>query len=406
MSDLLGDSYYAEIDATRLAIRLAGYRRSDEGVYDGDGTRIATKTVLTISGELMAADKASLHAAIASLRTQCNAEGKDVRIVAGGDARDQILAADCLEGPHVNLSYDDPTALMHQGVTIAVEALTDQDVPEPEDGVVSLRYDTTIALDAEGLATTTERGELRTRAAGAAAKAVAKRPDASAAAVITFEHQANSVDTKATWQSHIVQLATPLPAEDVFDGERSITTAVDRATNRKVVTYNYDYTGSGASAELDAVLAALAAAGGLVSSSMTVDVHKANRATLTATVLSGYDQTALLEISESIRVFRAAPLVEARSYAGTTPLVVSAAQPAYVAEQSGRAVGLSSYPSPADKRYGTDNLAEDDVQRYRVSNLEFETSWRYVWLTVDAPATRLPTSYALWHSSPDTYNAE
>jgi hypothetical protein len=81
-------------------------------------------------------------------------------------------------------------------------------------------------------------------------------------------------------------------------------------------------------------------------------------------------------------------MLEELRYPGLAPLLVQSSQSAYAVEQSGKAIGLASYPRPPDPLFPAANYQEYPQTAYNRANPnEWETSWRYKFILLVAPAS-------------------
>ena len=381
------------------ACQLMGYAKSAEGLFDGAGERIGTHLRFECQGEISAAGAEALAAALAAFAASASTDGVDFQIFAHNlfDPKEEVLAADCTEGPRVSYQYVDPNAATVQGVRFTVEAV--RAVDPDEDGVLSETTTAQVDISAEGLSVLALSGRVVT-AAGTSAidRFLAENlPEEQAGFQQTYRYGRNETDTECTWEVRDTELVAAYPVlgeSRVVDGEKTVETAFDEH-NRKITRYQYTYTGPYAKTYLEAEHTTLRATGTLMRASISWTVHKTESASGTFEVLADRggagEVTDLLELTETISHARSAALLREVRYPGTASLVAQDDQPGYVYEQAGRAVGRKKYPQPPAHAFDAANLAEaPEIVLARTNDQEFETSWRFRFLFAAEQSIQFP----------------
>ncbi len=396
------------------AFQLLSYTRSGRPRLDSEGKRRGTEIRFTLDGEVQAADAAGLASALAAFAADLEAaEATDFSISAHGALKEQLVADDLLEGPHFAFEYAEAGGHNVQPVRVGVEAVRASD--PGEDGVASDTTTYRYAVDHEGLASVAIAGRVETDGDPAASTVVLegvgeepmpKVPERPEGFRQTYEYETDSEDKVCSWRVVQAELAEEypvdpdVPTDRVVDGERTVATTFDRH-NRQVTHYHYDYRGAGAEGYVSARHDALREGGGLVRARISATGHQQTRVVGDFEVVAARQADGPLELAETISHARSGPVLEERRYPGTTPLLVQAAEAAWVYEQSGRAVGLSEYPEAPWPKFDQDHLAEaPQITLSRSSDQEFETSWRYRFLFTEEQPLEEPGGRS---HSPGTY---
>ncbi len=365
------------------SLRLTGYRRSDEAILNGQGDRTGTALTIECTGELVAEDASGLAAALDAWHDALATSGFDFSITRGGATVEQIEADDCTRGPHVQGAYTDAApGPASQGVQFTVTAETTAGATGSGDGELGATREVRTEVDETGVTTITTTGEVRTAdGTSASDAAAAKVPDRDVAYALRYEtRRANSDDTEARYSASQRQLASAMPNGGLYTGERTLSTRWDD-NRRELTTTRWDYAGPGAAAYVAAQVAAARAAGGVRTATYEELTHGEQRARGSVETVAGAGGDELLELTETLTRARTGPLLEARSYPGTTPLIASGDTPAWRYEQTGRAVAVGRYPRPAQPSFAEQHYAEaPQITTRKLSELEGETAWTYVYL--------------------------
>jgi hypothetical protein len=380
------------------AFQLMSYSKSERAVYDVDGNRIGADVEFSLTGELQAADLAGLASALAALETSCRTDGASLTITGLNNANlDGLAASSCIDGgPHYTYKFDNEQGHNYQSVSVAAVGRIAAD---DESGVLSHTYTASTSYAPDGLKTIATRGHVITLPGESAeTKAIEFTPDApdGSWARTAMEHStANTADTEADYSVTYAQLVTEYPDPNILDGEWTVTSDYD-AHNRKVLRYEYQYSGSGAESYLNTIHAQLRSAGGLVRASIRLAKHKSRTVAATFEILTprvGGDY--LLELQEQIRAARGAPRLAAKTYAGTVPLVYQLPDGPFAYVQAGRAIGLAKFPEPPAYKFDEIFLADEAMNTNRLNDVEYETTWEFTYLFPSkAAAVVLPSTRA------------
>lgn len=373
---------------------LTGYQKSSEGVYDESGVRTATRVSFRCSGEIESASVAAHASALAGWEAIFrNKDGADFSITAGGILKEQLLAADCSEGPTYKSDYDGPAGALTQGVSFTVSGTVPAAVTA---GVIEESQKVKTAVNVEGLSATNTSGTIRTMGGTSAGEYFIDTvlPAATIAGTQrSYDYETNATDTACTYTINQVALLTAYPVSGdsaVLDGERTIATRYD-GHNRKITSYNYSYVGPYAQTYVENMHATLRAAGGLLSASISHTVHKTQSCTGQFEVLARRNTgTSILEFSESLALQRSGPLLAEIATAGTTPLLVRQPQRCFVYTQQGRAVGLGGYPAAATPLLSVNYLLDESTRMSR-SGDDYVREWTYTFMYVASQSGLVPT---------------
>ena len=383
---------------------LTAYSKSATGVYGDDGKRMGTKVSFKCKGEIWADDADDLVDAMAAFRTSAEADEADFTITAHGNPREQILAADCIEGPLVSYDYGDEQGHNCQSVTVTVSATVGAE--GEEEGIFSITYSTKTAVNLEGLKTITISGKIVTDGTPEASTVFleghgsteALKPTRPAGWQQTYDYDCNEADTECSFTVTQTELKSAYPNDvagdgaPVVDGEYTFSSEEDNH-NRRIERHSYSYTGTGAASRIEAIHNTLHNGGTLLRASITSTQHKTQSATGNFDVLASQDDSDILELTESIS-HAVGPLLRAITYPGTTPLIVKTDKGAYRYSQQGRAVGLVRHPHPPAYAFDADNLSDKKVDLSQNSDQEFETSWSFAFIFAAEQDITLPHARA------------
>lgn len=366
------------------SLQLERYGKSAEGVYDDAGNRYGTRVRYECVGEISAASNAAMISALASWHTAASTDGGNFSITAQSSVKEQLLAADCIEGPDVKYQYDDRQGHNRQGVTFSVEGV----IAEDTSGIMTETQSVQTQVNLEGLQTITTSGTVRTTGTPAASTVFLTGsggvgpllPAEAAGWQLTYQYTANDDDSQCDYSATQTEMVDGESYPDdgagnaIVDGERTYTVSYDEH-NRKITRYSYTFVGPYASTYLENRHTALRAAGGLRSASIATTKYKTESARGDFEILGNRDGDDVLELTETISHSRSGPLLREVRYPGTTPVIVQDEQSGYSYEQSGRAVGLQEYPQPPAYSFDSDYLADPpEITLTRNNDNEFETS--------------------------------
>ncbi len=387
------------------SFQLTGYTKSADGIYDDAGSRIGTKIAFGCDGEIIAADASALASALAAFEADASTDGANFSISGHGIIKEQLLAADCTEGPIVKFAYGSEQGHNCQSVSFTVEGT--KAVDPNEDGILSSTQRTQTQVNLEGLKVVTISGKVITTGSptastvvlvGVGAEPVPLIPTRPAGWQQTYSYNVNENDTECSYEVTQTELVNEYPAsggdpvDRVVDGERTVSTSYDEH-NRKTTNYNYSYTGPHAEAYIESMHTSLRGANGLVRASISVTYHKTLQATGQFEVLNKRTGTNLLELTETISHARSGPLLKEVRYAGTSPLIIQTEQAGYLYTQSGRAIGLQQYPQPPAYKFAVANLADaPEIAVNRPNDNEFETTWRFRYLFPTEQSMQFPSA--------------
>lgn len=380
------------------AFQLTEYSKSAEGLFDAANNRVGTRVSFECKGEIAVSDATALAAALAAFQTSASGDNVDFSITGFSVLKEQLLAADCIEGPRVRFAYEGDQGHNYQQVRFTVEGV--RKVDPNSDGILSDLAKVSTRTNLEGLAVVVLSGQVQTvgGATLASTQALTHNTTRQSGWQQTFAYDRDELDRVCTYQLTQTQLLAEYPtggAENnrVVDGERTVSSAYDEH-NRAMTRYSYSYVGPYAETYVNDRHTALRAAGGLVRASISVTGHKTAQATGEFEVIAARG-SGVLELEERISHARSAPSLREQRYPGTTPLIVDDSTPGWVYEQSGRAVGLRVYPAaPAyaflDGQGAPSNLASKETILNRPNDQEFETSWRFTFLFATEQAIAHP----------------
>ena len=391
-----------DADIGGAAFQLEGYTFSGDPVLDAEGTRYGTKLTYQLDGTLWATDAEDLPVVLDAFEASCETDGADLTITGSGETLEFLDASECIDGPTVKFGYGGDRGDNYQSVTVTVEAV--RAVDPDADGILSAITEAARhQVNLESFETITYRGEVRTTGTPAASLVVLTGfggigpmiPVRPAGWQRTYSYEPNDADTECRWEATVTELAEAFPLDaTMVDGERTISTEYDEH-NRQITRYAYTYAGPGAEAWMDARHALLRQAGGLRRASISVTAHKTVSVSGTFEVLAGRDgkgdQVNLLSLVETISHARSGPLLREARYPGTTPLIVQDAQPGYVYQQAGRAVGLAVFPQAPAMKFAAANLVDKEIVPTRTSDVEYEVAWRYTFLFATIQNVALPS---------------
>jgi hypothetical protein len=378
-------------------LQVTDYTKAADGVFDAVGNRVGTKIVFNCQGEISAASESALAAALAAFEAFAASDWADFAIVGASGNLEELLAADCPAGTRVKFAYGNEAGPLYREVSFSVEGV--KAVDADDDGVLSDLIKVSQSTNVEGLKVRTYSGRVMTCGDLTASDHIASvLPVCPAGWQQTSKYDVNESDTEGTYEAVQTELAAVYPVAVnpqtgvIVDGEKRVSTSYDEH-NRKVVNYQYDYTGSFAQQYIAAQHTALRAAGGLMRAEMSYTVHKTISASGRFDVLAGRDGTNLLEMVEQISHARTGPLLKELRYPGIDPVILVDDSAAYVYEQSGRAIGKGQYPAVPGYKFASASLCETPDIGYRHTNgTEFETTWRFRYLFATAQTQQFPST--------------
>lgn len=379
------------------AFQLVDYALVSEGTFAQSGARTGTRVRVSGAGYVAAASPADLTGKLKDVRDAFQLDGRDLVITGlGGAVQLQVLAAQSLRGgPHVErFEFGESMRWPALVKPVTFQIFADQPKVTTE-GLPVDTYTVTTATRADGLRQIGYGGDLsgegasdhwrqvvlpeRLRLFGigpGAAPALAGRwvPD--------YEEEVNEAGDVVRYRLTFTELKEPIPtayldpAIAAADFEYTKTTTRDDQM-RLVTTSTYDVLLVGS---VDAMLTALRPQPPIVvvSESLRWTNYRERRVQASFVTLASGDGNGLLDWRQTLEVDgREEPVLHVVEYDGLPPALLRRLFPVQRARQSGRAVGVGKYPTPAAPFFPQNFSAPRRVVRNDLSNFEKETTWAY-----------------------------
>lgn len=375
-------------------LELSGYSKGGQAVLDERGNRYATRISYTCTGTLRTSSASALATALGQFETACQGEDLDFSVSCFGSVAEQLLSADCIDGPRVqSFSYGAVAGHNLREVSFVVEGTRYHD--GDADHILSETSTTRTSYNVEGLRTVATTGRVVTDGTVDASVGVLadKIPAEEAGWKLTYSYTLNDDADECDYEATRQELVNSYPAgaeTSIVDGERTISTSYDDH-NRKIVSYSYTFVGEYAQTYIDALHTSLRAAGGLRSASISSTYYQSRTVTGQFEVIDSRSGGSVLELTERISHSRSGPLLDELPFPGTTPLIIQAETPGYIYEQSGRAIGLGVFPQPPSYAFASANLESRDVTTSRINDTECEVSWRFTFRFAAEQDVQLPS---------------
>ncbi len=187
-------------------------------------------------------------------------------------------------------------------------------------------------------------------------------------------------DTKASWAG--------LPGIDEAQLEESES---EDANGRRIIGRSGFFVGSDAVAQVEAIRVALAVLGVIVSREVRIDIYGDGKITFRFTALGTTDGSGITAWTEAVRKSGGGRQRRVLLYPDRNPFIFNGESQPDVIEVAGRAVSITgAYVAPPAAPSGLEDYqsGQTDYATSRLSDKEFETAWRMIFIC--PPGTSVP----------------
>ena len=354
-------------------------------------TRAGWKEKWTIRDHITGNSVTEVNAAVNSWRALLVTDELDLVLEdsQGPTELQSMKAADVERGPRV-VSCTLPEKGGDYGTTVYFEVVFEGFRAEAAEGIIDQRFTLKYEVDEGGLTTRTKEGELKTEfgtsAAGKLSSADPGTPPGYARVRETWS--VDNEDVQLDYAFTDRELNPELPA-DTVEGHATTTTHTDNDGLQRV-TVQGKFTGSGAAA---AALNYKPSGQNIFICEQEIEPNDFDNSVrfryvyrLNANDDPGDQEPNLIAFTETLLFrngFNTTSFVTI-NYAGETPYKFVGGAQSYQAEQYGCAVGLDSYPDPADPLFASSHYSERPVITYHAPTLnadrqfiDWKVEWKY-----------------------------
>jgi hypothetical protein len=381
----------------------------DEQPVVKDLVRIATDVKISGKATIEADSPGAMTSALATLLSDTKLPGRDFEIFDFNTSVYKITAANCIDGPHVDVKIGEQS-----GESILVKPITFN---------VSARVSSTTGSYGFKLKTFTRPDELRvvTQSGELSVQTLPGQPPASAQQIffgtilpafvaahpypdwiVTHEYTTDQTALSLTYTITAVEMLNEFVMPTIRDGEGVQRYERDEQM-RLVKSTDFDLLVEGNVQDVIDRLRDIVAGGDLTSilrEAAELTLYRENRLRLSFSQLEGGDGNALMNWTQKFEFTSWEDAYDVREYPGPEPLLVRKPNSFGILIQSGSATGRAAYPRPPRPLFEDDLVERPKITASFDNYFEQTVTWNYA-MAVD-PDTFFLGDHVAELSRPET----